>query len=177
MTTQPLQLGSHLLIALEGESFTDPSAGTVGRESTPGAADSVWRNLGIVSEGELELAMEEREVWGPSPGRFRLHDVIENKGDLKFNATLEEVSDVITALAFGSGVVNSGQFNPLERGIALKAWTKVQIYNQFDNSYVTADLYSRLKLSSALNVNGLEVRPQVEARVLYSTLNNANLAA
>jgi len=177
MTTQPIQLGSHLLFAREGVAYTVPSSGTVGRESKPDPADSAWLNFGIVGEGELELEMEEREIWGPSPGRFRLRDVLENKGDLKINATLEEVGDTIIALAFGSDVVASGQFNPLERGIALKGWLKMQVYSHTDTNLVTVDLYSRLKLTSALSINGSEVRPQLEARVLHSTLNTANLAA
>src|SRR6185503_19663512 len=97
----------------------------------------------------------------------------------KLTFTLEDYSDLISALRFGHLVITGGaggQFNPLERVKVAKAWLKMQETDPVSGNNVTVlDAWCRLKLPGALSIKEDGPKPQIEARVLYSIYNTGSL--
>src|SRR5689334_8878081 len=91
LTQRSIILGSHLFAFMEGKTFTIPGAGTASRTSKPGAADTGWVDLGVIEEAELSRSSEEIKIFGPFPGRLRLHDKIETKDELMIKFTTKEL--------------------------------------------------------------------------------------
>lgn len=179
MIKKVLAVGSHVLWLPNGTAFTSPAPGTSGRESKPDASDSEWLDLGYISAVELDPQQEEKEVWAASPGQLRLVDIIEMKRGLNWTMTLEEVGAFAMQLAFKSLALAEGggaqQYNPTE-GSTVKGWMKIQQYDDTDTLWNTVDLYSYVRLNSALNFADDVVRPQLFCRLLQSTLNTGQFA-
>ena len=177
MTTGSVILGNHGFFFRDGGSFTVPSSGTAGRSSKPGAADTGWIDLGILSEISVQHQREERDIFAPTPGTLRLYDTIETKRQLNVKLTAQEMSPLAFELLFGTLALTSAstQYNPLE-GATKKGWLKIQSYNQSDAIFNTVDLYVAIKVSGELTFGDNIVSAQFEARVLHSTLNTGTLA-
>jgi hypothetical protein len=177
MTADRIILGSHAHFVRDGTAFTVPSAGTSSRTSKPGAADTSWVNLGILSEVSVQHQREERDVFAPTPGVLRLYDVKETRRQLMVNLTTMDMSPLAFELLWGTLALtsNSTQFNPLE-GATKKGWLKLQQYGDTDALFVTVDLYVQLKISGEVTMGDNLVSCQYEARVLHSTLNTGTLA-
>ncbi len=176
MNVDSIILGSHAWFFRDGGAFTVPSAGTAGRAAKPGAADTGWINLGILSEVTVQHQREERDVFAPTPGAHRLYDVKETKRQIAVNLTTVEMSPLAFELLWGTLPLTtaSTQFNPLE-GATKKGWLKLQQYNGDDAQFVTIDLYVHLKISGEVSMADNLVNSQYEARVLHSLLNTGTL--
>jgi hypothetical protein len=177
MNTAPVILGNHGFFFRDGASFTVPTAGTAGRTSKPGAADTGWIDLGILSEATIQHEREERDIFAPTPGVMRLYDVIETRRQLSINLTAQEMSPLAFELLFGTLALTnaSTQYNPLE-GATKKGWLKLQQYGQNDAIFNTVDVFVQLKVSGELSFGDNIVAAKFEARVLHSTLNTGTLA-
>lgn len=177
MTTGSVILGNHGFFFRDGASFTVPSAGTAGRSSKPGAADTGWIDLGILSEISVQHQREEREIFAPTPGTLRLYDIIETKRQFNIKMTAQEMSPFAFELIFGTDSLTtaSTQYNPME-GKTKKGWLKVQNYNQADALFNTVDIFVAIKVSGEVTIGDNIVSAQFEARVLHSTLNTGTLA-
>lgn len=177
LATRSVILGNHGFFFRDGASFTVPSAGTAGRTSKPGAADTSWIDLGILSEVTMQHEREERDIFAPTPGVMRLYDVIETKRQLSINLTAQELSAFAFELMFGTLALTSAstQYNPLE-GATKKGWLKLQQYDQGDALVNTVDVYGQIKVSGEVSVGDNIVAAQFEFRVLHSTLNTGTLA-
>lgn len=177
MNTGSVIVGNHGFFFRDGASYTVPSSGTAGRASKPGAADTGWIDLGILSELNVQHDREAREVYAPTPGVLRLYDVIETKRMLKITATCMEMSPLTFELVFGTLSLTSAstQYNPLE-GVTKKGWLKVQQYKQDDSIINTLDVFVHLKVTGEINFGENIVSIPVEAVVLHSTLNTGTLA-
>jgi hypothetical protein len=176
MNTASVILGNHGFFFRDGGSFTVPSAGTASRTVKPGAADTGWIDLGILSEVTIQHEREERDIFAPTPGVMRLYDVIETKRQLSINLTAQELSPFAFELIFGTLALTSAstQYNPLE-GATKKGWLKLQQYNQTDAQLNTMDVYVQIKVSGEISVGDNLVTAQFEARVLHSILNTGTL--
>ena len=178
MTTGSVIYGNHAFFFRDGAAFTVPSAGTAGRAAKPGAADTSWIDLGIVSELNVQHDREQREVFAPTPGVLRLYDVIETKRNMKITATCMEMSPMAFELIFGTLALTSAssQYNPLE-GTTKKGWLKIQQYDQNDALANTLDIYVHIKVTGEINFGENIVTVPIEASVLHSTLNTGTLAS
>jgi hypothetical protein len=177
MNTGSVILGNHGFFFRDGDSYTVPSSGTAGRASKPGAADTGWVDLGILSEVTIQHEREERDIFAPTPGTLRLYDVIETKRQLKINLSAQEMSPLAWELLFGTLKLTSAstQYNPFE-GVTKKGWLKLQQYGQSDALFNTVDVFVQMKISGDLSFGDNIVAATFEARVLHSTLNTGTLA-
>lgn len=174
-------IGSHGYFWQDGQPFTLPAPGTTGRESHADASDPGWANryLGIVGTCRIQSARGEGvEVWAPSPGQLRLHDVIASKSDIMVSFTLQQLTPLAFQLLFGTAALDSSstQWNPTAGPGRVKGWLKFQAYNQ-DNVLVTvADLYSSVSVPEDVTLDPAAlVEVTVEARLLTSSLNTGSL--
>lgn len=178
MNTRPIVVGTQVRFAREGVTSASP-AGPVTSLLKPVVDDVAWISLGTVAEGESEYSEQIREIMSPINGAKHLTDVLVYARDLKITITLEDYSDVISALRFGHLPLAGGaggQFNPMERVKPLKGWIKLQETEAANGSDVTVlDAWVFLQLSGALSMGEQGPKPQVVARVLYSTLNTGTL--
>lgn len=177
MNTGSVIVGNHGFFFRDGASYTVPSAGTASRTAKPGASDTSWIDLGILSELNVQHDREAREVYAPTPGVLRLYDVIETKRLLKITAQAVEMSPFAFELIFGTLALTSAstQYNPLE-GVTKKGWLKIQQYNQSDAIMNTLDVYVQIKVTGEINFGENIVTVPIEAVVLHSTLNTGTLA-
>jgi hypothetical protein len=184
MKVATLTSGNHFFVCLEGTSYAagapgsqDLGAGVSGRTNKPAAADPSWQYGGIVSSLSVEPQREEREVFAPSPGPLRLHDVIESKRQLNFTFTCEQMTRLVLVLLYGADPNLMGdaqvQFNPLE-GKTVRAWVKIQQYDQNENQWLVTDVFAHLKIASAVTM-GETVKADIVARTLNSALNTSTL--
>lgn len=177
MNQAPLVIGSHAFFFRDGDSFSLPAPGTAGRTSKPGATDTGWVDLGIISASSDQREAEEIQVFAPSPGRKRLYDVIETKDNLTLKFTCDEIGPFGMEMLYKTLKLTtaSTQFNPLE-GATKKGWLKLQRYNQDDTQVLVLDLFVHLKVAAevAFSADGL-AQVQFEAKVLHSTLNTGTL--
>lgn len=185
MKIATLTSGNHFYVALEGTAYAAGAAGSVltgagtsGRTNKPAAADPSWHYGGIVSSLSVEPQREEREVFAPSPGPLRLHDVIESKRQLNFTFTCEQMSRLVLILLYGADANLMGdaqvQFNPLE-GRTIRAWCKIQQYAQDDDQWLVTDVFAHLKVASAVAMGDEVVKADIVARTLNSGLNTSTI--
>jgi len=183
MKTASLTSGNHFFVALEGTAYAAGAsgsvitgAGTADRLNKPAAADLSWQYGGIVSALSVEPQREEREIFAPSPGVLRLYDIIEQKRQLNFTFTCEQMSRLTVILLFGADPNLMAdaqlQYNPLE-GKTIRAWVKIQQYDQNDASWNIVDVWAYLKINTAVSMNDDIVRSELMGRTLQSPLNTA----
>lgn len=67
------------------------------------------------------------------------------------------------------------QYNPLE-GPTIRAWLKIQQYSQVDASWNIVDVWSHLKIASAVAMNDDIVRTEMMSRTLQSPINTGLLS-
>jgi hypothetical protein len=178
MNTRPIVVGTLVRFAREGVTSASP-AGAVADTLKPIVSDAAWISLGTVESGETQYDEQVREIRSPINGARHLTDALIYGRDLKLNFTLEDYSDVISALRFGHLPLvggAGGQFNPLERVKVLKGWLKLQETDAATGDNVTVlDAWVFLQLQGALQMGEQGPKPQIMARVLYSALNTGTL--
>jgi hypothetical protein len=186
MKLASLTSGNHFFVALEGATYAagasgsaNTGAGTADRLNKPAAADAAWQYGGIVSALAVEPQREEREIFAPSPGILRKYDVIEQKRQLNLTFTCEQMSRLTVILLFGADPNLMAdaqlQYNPLE-GKTIRAWLKIQQYDQNDAAWDILDVWVYLKVNAAVAMNDDIVRTEMMASVLQSALNTGALA-
>lgn len=176
MNTGSRILGNHGFFFRDGAAYTVPSSGNASRTAKPGATDTGWIDIGIVTAVKPERQSDAQEVWAPTPGVLRLYDIIRTKQKLSFTLNLEEVSPLSWELLFNTAALTSGstQYNPCE-GAQKKGWLKIQQYDQADALFNTLDVYVEVEVQNAEFGEGV-VRLELKASVLHSTLNTGTLA-
>jgi hypothetical protein len=186
MKTATLTSGNHFFVTLEGAAYAtgaagsaNMAAGTADRLNKPAAADPAWQYGGIVSALSIEPKREAREVYAPSPGILRLWDIIEQKRELDFTFTCDQMTRLSVILLFGADPNLMAdaqlQYNPLE-GKTIRAWLKVQQYDQLDAVWNIVDVWTYLSINSAVAMSDEIVKPEIAARTLQSALNTATVA-
>jgi hypothetical protein len=172
-------IGAHAAFARDGEAFTLPAPGTVGRAAKPGPTDTVWYDLGVIEEFNITREDGQNiEIFAPTPGQRRLYDEITIGPKLKIAFTCSEVGPLQLEMMFRSLKLTTGaeQFNPLE-GVDKKGWFKGQFYDQSDGLRLILDTYAKLKVTGDLDFGGGGVlKPKFEILCLHSTLNTGQLS-
>jgi len=186
MKTATLTSGNHFFVTLEGATYATGASGSINatngvasRDNKAAAADPSWQYGGIVSALSIEPGREEREVFAPSPGILRLWDIIEQKRQLNFTFTCDQMTRLLVILLFGADPNLMGdaqlQYNPLE-GKTIRAWLKLQQYDQVDAVWNILDVWAYLKINTAVAMSDEIVKCEMMARTLQSSLNTGTVA-
>lgn len=176
LTTGARIVSSHAWFFREGDAFTVPSPGTCGRESKPGADDTAWVDVGIITDLKVAPQREVHERWIPAPGQKRLYDVLESKKQIKITFTTDEMSPLAIEHLFQTDKLgeSSTQYNPLE-GTTKRGWLKVQQYDHTDTLVNVIDVYVHLVIEQETDFADGPVTFTFTANVLHSSLNTGTL--
>jgi len=188
MITATRILTLHAWFATIGRSWTSPSSGgPVARETLPPAAATdtnsvpIWFNLGIIDSGSHEGKEERIEVWKGNPGRKSLYAEYATKPDSITTMTVKETSPLLFQLLHGTldlslvAATNAIQYNEAEGKYHLVGFLKTQAYDQ-DNVLVnTKDVFGRLSISGAFQMNGENIDLELEHRMWISSHNSGIL--
>lgn len=179
MNTKARIIGAHVWFAREGETFTIPTNGVVSRTAKPGANDASWDYLGIIGEASKEARREQAEVWGPSPGRLALKDVIDFKHQLTLSVTLRELGPKVYEYIYNTDRLNASSTNfAFFSSPQINGWVKFQAYDQENILLETLDFWAHLTVSGQQAVDGQRLAElQVQFQLLDSPLNAGLLAA
>jgi len=169
-------IGTHGWFARDGDAFTTPAPGTVGRESKPDSADAVYQDFGAIESADPTVAQEETKLWQPAPGRLVLRDVMENKQELSYKVKTNELSGLTIEMMYRTSQKLQGaqkQFNPLS-AVSRRGWVHFEKYDQNDELWLTLDLYCRIRASGKFD--GKPTMPEFDLFVLYSSLLTGQIA-
>jgi hypothetical protein len=172
-------IGAHGFLFPEGVAFTSPTAGTAGRAAKPGNADAGWFDVGV-SDWTFQPTSTIEDFFAPAPGIRVLWDKITTKKGLKLKGKLMEMSNVTWQMLLGTLALPltgaAGQYNPLEGDPVLRAWLQLQQYNQANTLINTMDVFVAMNIPGDVQFGDKPVDVDVEADVLFSTLNTGTLA-
>lgn len=173
-------IGAHAFFFRDATAFTIPAAGTAGRSAKPGPTDPAWLDLG---EGDWTPSPNSKTVdfMAPAPGARVLKDKITTARGLKYKGKLFEIQNltwqmIMGALDLAASPAAGGQYNPLEGEHNIKGWLKLQQYGQDNATINTVDVYVAMQISGDVAMGENPVDVDVEADVLFSTLNTGTLA-
>lgn len=163
-----------------GSAFTDPEAGTASRTAKPGAADDGWLDIGV-ADWTFSPQNTIEDFMAPSPGVRVLWDKVTTKKGLKLKGKLMELQNLsykmLLALAADYALSGAGgQYNPLEGDPVVRAWLQLQQYNQANALINTMDVAVAMTIPGDVTFGDTPVDVDVEADVLFSTLNTGTLA-
>jgi hypothetical protein len=180
MNTARTVIGAQAYLFPAGLAFTVPATGTAGRNSKPGAADTGWINAGVsdwtfVNTGKLT------DFMAPAPGARVLYDKIVTSKGLKLKGKLMEMQNLtwqllLSTLTLPNSPTAGGQYNPLEGDPVIRTWLQLQQYNQANALINTMDVFVAMTLPGDVQFGENPVDVDVEADVLFSTLNTGQLA-
>ena len=163
-----------------GKAFTVPSAGTSSPTAKPGAADTGWVNLGE-ADWTLTPDVQTEPFYGASTGRRVLIDKIVTRQGLKLKGKLMEVQNLtwqmlLGTLALPDSPAAGGQFNHMEGDPILRGWLQLQQRTPGGTLLVTHDLYVAMMVPGDVVFGDKPLEIDVEAEMLFSTLNTGSLA-
>jgi hypothetical protein len=188
MITQPRIVTNHCLIFRDGDALTVNGLGpnnavvatpaNAGRNVQPAAADASWLDVGIISSLGVTHDRTEVEIYAPSPGQFRLYDILETKRKLGVKFECAELSAFIMELIFGLTPMAPAtlNYNPLS-GVTKKVWLQIQQYDHTDTLVNTCYLYCQIKVEGELKFDDANVKAAISAMVLHTVLNSGTLIA
>lgn len=172
-------LGLHGFLFPDAAPFTVPAAGTASRTAKPGAADPAWFDIGV-SDWTFQPTSTVEDFFAPAPGIRVLWDKIATKKGLKLKGKLMEMSNVVWQMLLATSTLPlsgaGGQYNPLEGDPVLRAWLQLQQYNQANALINTMDVFVAMQIPGDVKFDDKLVDVDVEADVLFSTLNTGTLA-
>lgn len=173
-------LGSHFWFVREGDAFLLPGAGVCGPAAKPGfaegAIDASWINMGAIESLEPNATQEDYKLWKPAPGRLVLKDVLENKQELSWKITVNDVKEIHMELMYRTSQKLGGaqkQFNPLSAP-SRRGWAHIEQYDQDNNLVATLEFWCRLR--GSFKADGTPSKPEMELYMLYNDLNAGAIA-
>jgi hypothetical protein len=177
MITQRSVIGAQAKFFKSGAAITVPGAAVASRTAKPGAADPLWIDCGI-SDWNIQNTSETKNFMAPLPGARALYDVITISKGAKLKGKIMELSNLVYQMLLSSASLPAsptamGQFNPLAGDPVVRGWLKLQQYDQFNTLILTMDVFVAMKIPGDVAFGGAEVDVDVEAEVLWSTLNTA----
>lgn len=132
----------------EGDTFTiDTSGGTVSatpasRTAKPGAADTGWKDIGIVGSAKDVVTGDMKEIWAPSPGLKQLYDILRLKPKRVTKVKLEQVSALaIQAYYLTQNLSDASTQMNILSGDLMRGWLKMQRYDQKNREFFHDDTY------------------------------------
>ncbi|HEY0966929.1 MAG TPA: hypothetical protein VGD88_06040 [Opitutaceae bacterium] len=179
MNTERLALACHAYFFPEGKAFTSPSAGTASRTSKPDGSETTWLAAGV-SEWTKSPNNTIQDFMAPAPGARVLYDRIATKKGLILKGKWMEMSNLIYKMLHGAAAAfpitgAGGQFNPLEGDPIIRGWLQLQVYDHKNVLVSTEDYYVALNIPGDVEFGENLVDVNVEAHVLFSTLNTGSL--
>jgi hypothetical protein len=168
-------LAGHARLFKAGKAFTVPTPGnTADAAHLPGPTDVGWVDLGHL-DLKVKPTVTTDEIKGApaGSGKVVLLDVVETSRVLVHVLHLHELGDLQFELAFGvdlSDVAPGGTYTP-NSAKAAKGWLEVTEMDQDNNVINVHTGWVYLKPPSELDHAEKHVECDVEASVLYSTLN------
>lgn len=180
MNKARLVVGTHAFFFREGVAFTVPTNGTAGRAAKPGSADTGWLDMGV-SDWTAAPQNKTVDFMAPAPGARVLSDKIVTAKGLKLKGKMMELTNVLWKLLLATGhtpLSDSGagaQYNPLEGDPVIRGWLQLQQYDQYNTLLNTMDVYVALTVPGDVEFGENPVDVNVEADVLFSTLNTGTL--
>lgn len=173
-------IGAHGFFFPDQAAFTVPGAGTSSRTAKPGAADPAWFDVGV-SDWAFAPQNKIEDFKAPSPGARMLYDKITVEKGLKLKGKWMEMSNLVYQMLLGTLALPTsptagGQYNPLEGDPVVRGWLQLQQYNQANSLINTLDVFVAMVIPGELAFDDKLVDVQVEADVLFSTLNTGTLA-
>lgn len=172
-------IGTHSFFFPDGAAFTSPAPGTAGRAAKPGAADAAWLDLGV-ADWTFAPQNKTSDFMAPAPGARVLYDKVTTAKGLKLKGKLFEMSNITWKLLLAAAAAfpitgAGGQYNPLEGDPVIRGWLQVQQYNQLNVLQNTMDVFVALTVPGDVEFGENPVDINVEADVLFSTLNTGTL--
>jgi hypothetical protein len=173
-------VGAHGFFFPDGAAYTIPGAGTASRTAKPGGADPAWLKTGTA---DWTFAPQNTTIdWhAPSPGARQLYDKLATKRGLKLKGKWMEMSNLVYRMLLGTAANfpltgAGGQYNPLEGDPVIRGWLQLQQYNQANALINTMDVFVAMTIPGDVEFGENYVDVNVEADVLFSTLNTGTLA-
>ncbi len=172
-------IGAHAFFFPDGVAFTVPGAGTTSRTAKPGAADPAWLDVGV-SDWGIAPQNKIEDFMAPAPGARVLWDKITTAKGLKLKGKWMEMHNAVyqmllATLTLPNSPTAGGQYNPLEGDPVLRGWLQLQQYNQANTLINTLDVFVAMTIPGDIGFDDKPVDVQVEADVLFSTLNTGTL--
>lgn len=171
-------IGAHAFIFPAGLAFTVPAAGTSSRTAKPGSADPDWYDCGV-SDWGISPNNKIEDFYAPAPGRRVLWDRLATSVGAKLKGKLMEMSNVTYQLLLATAALPltgaGGDYTPLSGDPVLRTWLQLQQFNQANLLINTLDLFVAIELPGDVPFDDKYVDVQVEANVLFSTLNKGTL--
>ncbi len=173
-------IGAHAFGFTDGAAFTVPGAGTSSRTAKPGAADPAWFDFGV-SDWKIKTNNKIEEFNAPSPGARVLYDLITVSKGMTLSGKLMEMSNLVYQMLLGTLTLPTsptagGQYNPLEGDPVVRMWLQLQQYNQANSLINTMDVFVGMTIPGDIAFDDKLIDVDVEAKVLFSTLNTGTLA-
>ena len=178
-------LGTLAKIALDGTTYTTPTAGTVSKTNCPdnaatNAAGTIWFDLGIIEDVQEKTDSTKIPIFRPSPGILQLDDELETKLKRTLQVKCSECSNVMwlllrRALAPTSPLTGAmGQYVPLTIS-RVKCWAKFQKYSGIDNALIDYEqMWAKIAIDNAVPYGGdKQVMFDLTIMQLFSPLNSA----
>jgi hypothetical protein len=180
MTTANRVVGQRVYFAREGDAFTVPSAGTVGRSSKPGDADAAWVEFGDVDEFGITPEHSMKEVWSPGSGAIlELKDAIPNKPKTTVEFRTQELSPAAYEMLFRTAKLDNTATTHTPHAKTQKKGVLriVQKADDMTDPVNTIYLYGILEVSGKVDFGEDYVRVPFRFTMLTSSLNAGTLDA
>jgi hypothetical protein len=177
MTTGPRVIGNHGWFFHDGAAYTVPSSGNASRTAKPGAADTGWIALPILSSVVMATEEEKATIMAPTPGLRRPYSKVRRSLSRSYRLTCEEISPLAWGVAMRSLDLTSAstQYNPGEGPLVI-GWLKIQQYDEQNALFNTVDSYGELFVPGDVSFGDDVVKPELQFDELHSIYNTGALA-
>lgn len=178
MDKQRIIIGAHAFGFPAGAAFTVPGAGTSSRTAKPGSADPAWFDFGV-SDWAIVPKNEIVDFDAPSPGARVLYDRLTVRKGLALKGKLMEMSNIVYQMLLASALPLTGvggQYNPTDGDPVVRMWLQLQQFSQANVLINTMDVFVAMEIPGEVAFAKEHVDVDVEANVLFSTLNTGTLA-
>ncbi|HEX3855965.1 MAG TPA: hypothetical protein VHY30_01570 [Verrucomicrobiae bacterium] len=173
--------GQHAWFFRAGDAITVAAAGgsvngAATNSNKPDPSDPLYIWLGQMNDWEDDIKGSDIEIWGPSPGRMQLTNIIENKVKAMSKFTTQQMGALAAEIFYRNQAEMTSataQFNKLS-GTARQGWLHMQRYDQNNAVWLTEDQWCILRITGGVkSKEGAIIEPTWEAITLYSLLNSS----
>jgi hypothetical protein len=167
---------AHAFFFPDSAAYTIPNpGGTCGRTAKPGSTDPAWFDVGV-SDWAIAPQHKYEDFKAPCPGARVLYDKLATEKGVKFKGKWMEMNNLVWQMVLATGALPlsptaAGQYNQLEGDPVLRGWLQIQYYNQGNSLLNTMENYVAMTIPGDLPMDDKYLDVQVEADLLFSTLN------
>lgn len=164
-----VHLGNHVW-------FCPYSAGVSDASTKP--ATGSFTKVGPCTSLTVTPTVDSRVIKVPNPGVNQVEDVIAISQDLTISAHIVATEKLFWQLLWQSLALTAGssvQYNPGEGVGLVKAWIKIQQYDQSNALFNTVDLWSALTIGGGVQFGEAPIEFDLGGQVMHSTLNTGQI--